>query len=217
MHTSPVSACAIVSPAAQVHAYKRRGYTGIIITDHFVNGNTGCPRNLSWSKKMEFFSNAYVKAKKAGDSCGLDVFFGWEYSIHGSDFLTYGLSIDFLLAHPEIERMDIEEYSAIIRSSGGYIAQAHPYRTGEWIASPYPVSPCLLDGVEVFNASIAEHFNKKALDFACEHGLAMQAGSDSHSENLHFASGIVLQKKAESIHDIINALKMKQAKLILLE
>jgi len=217
MHTSPVSACAAVSPTAQVHAYKRRGYTGIIITDHFVNGNTGCPRNLSWDKKMEFFVNAYETAKQAGDSCGLDVFFGWEYSIHGSDFLTYGLTVDFLLTHPEIERMDIEEYSALIRMSGGYIAQAHPYRTGGWIASPYPVAPHLLDGVEVFNASIPEHFNKEAFDFARKHNLPMQSGSDSHSEDLSFASGIVLQKKAESIHDIINALKMKQAQLILPE
>jgi predicted metal-dependent phosphoesterase TrpH len=35
LHTRTSSACAIVSPAAQVRKYKELGYTGIIVTDHF--------------------------------------------------------------------------------------------------------------------------------------------------------------------------------------
>jgi hypothetical protein len=216
-HTSPVSACADISPAEQVRAYIDRGYTGIIITDHFVNGNSTCPRDLPWKKRIEYFASGYIKAKKEGDKCGLDVFFGWEYNINGTEFLTYGLSVEFLLKHPEIEHLSAKQYCAFIRSSGGYSAQAHPYREGFWIANQYPVDPNFLDGVEVYNAGIPDHVNRKALDFAELHNLPMQSGSDSHHKNLPFAGGIALTKRAESIFDIIEAIKTKQAELILPE
>ncbi|MCL2084809.1 MAG: PHP domain-containing protein [Oscillospiraceae bacterium] len=214
MHTSPVSACACSSPAEQARSYKDRGYAGIIVTDHFVNGNSGCPRKLPWNKKMEFFASGYEKAKKEGGPLGLDVFFGWEYNIHGTEFLTYGLSLDFLMAHPEIESMTAARYSAFIRGEGGYIAQAHPYRDGFWIANPLPVEPRLIDGVEVYNAGQPASVNAQAYEFARLHNLPMQAGSDSHHTDIPFTSGIALPKKAESIFDIIAAIKTKQAELI---
>jgi len=215
-----VSACGHNTPAEQVHAYALRGYTGIIITDHFINGNSSCPRHLSWEEKMHFIVSSYEAAKVAGDACGLDVFLGWEYSIRGTDFLTYGLGLDFLLANPDFHRLNAADYSALVRSAGGYIVQAHPFRTGNWIAEPYPVDPSLLDGIEVFNASIAPtqpEANDKARAFAHKHGLAMQAGTDSHNVNNHFSSGIMMETKAETIRDIISAIKNGTVSLILPE
>jgi len=214
MHTSIVSACADISPADQVRAYKGRGYTGVVITDHFSNGNSNCPHKLPWDKKIEFLASGYRKAKKEGDKCGLDVFFGWEYNIRGTEFLTYGLSIDFLLEHPGMEWLTAAQYSKLIRGNGGYLAQAHPYRDGYWIDYPYPVDPGLIDGIEVYNSTMPDSINKKAHDFARLHGLPMQAGSDSHSRHNPFASGVALDKKAESIFDIIEAIKTGQAKLV---
>jgi len=46
MHTSEVSACAVISAEQQVAAYKKRGYCGIISTDHFINGYSTCPKEL---------------------------------------------------------------------------------------------------------------------------------------------------------------------------
>ena len=219
MHTSTVSACAVSSPAEQVRAYKRRGYAGVIITDHFLNGlaaRSPGKVSMSWADKINFFVSGYERAKKEGDKCGLDVFFGWEYSIDGSDFLTYGLNEDFLIAHPELEDTPpIEKYSTLVRDAGGYIAQAHPYRRGLWINMPLPVEPSLIDGVEVYNGGMPMAVNKKAFDFALEHGLPMQAGSDSHDTDIRDVNGISLRNKAESIHDIIKAIKARQVKLIL--
>jgi len=214
MHTSPVSACAESSPARQVRAYKDRGYTGIIVTDHFVNGNSSCPYHLTWQKKMEYFVSGYVKAKKEGDRCGLDVFFGWEFSIGGSDFLTYGLSPDFLLAHPDMDMLGIEKYSALVRGNGGFISQAHPYRKAFWIKRQHPTEPHLLDAIEVYNASMPADVNDKAYGFAVMHDLPIQAGSDSHSAHLHFSSGVILDKKAANVFDIIEAIKTRSARLI---
>lgn len=214
MHTSESSKCGQSSAAQQVRAYKKRGYSGIIITDHFINGHCTCPRHLPWHEKMRHSISGYTAAKKEGDKCGLDVFLGWEFYHKGLEFLTYGLGLDFLLAHPDIDKKAPAEYSSIVRENGGYIAQAHPYRTSSYIINPGPVDPSLLDGIEVFNASEYKEHNRKAFEFAKKHGLPMQAGSDSHSTHVEYPSGIAMQKKAESIHDIIAAITSHQVELL---
>ena len=214
MHTSEASACAVNTAEEQVYSYKQRGYTGIIITDHFVNGYTTCPPELPWEKKMQHFVTGYNNAKKAGDECGLDVFLGWEYSIRGSDFLTYGLGMDFLLANPDFDKLEIGKYSALVRKNGGYIAQAHPYREAWYVHNQYPVASHLLDGIEVYNPMDSEHSNSQACLFAERNDLPMQAGSDSHSINSLHYTGIKLSKKAEDIFDIIEAIKSGDAVVI---
>ena len=214
MHTHPVSACAMVSPQEQVSHYKSRGYVGIIVTDHFVNGNCGCPPKLTWEQKMRFFADGYEKAKAEGKKQGLDVFFGLEYTLDGSDFLIYGLTVEYLISQPGFACLEIAELSSNVRNAGGYIAQAHPYRDAYWVSNPEPVNPKFLDGLEVYNASMPKKLNNRALQFAKTHNLAQQAGTDSHIINTFPPKGISLKKRAESIHDIINALKSGQAELV---
>jgi len=214
MHTSEVSKCARSTAEQQVTAYIELGYTGIIITDHFINGYSNCPEHLPWDKKMLFFTSGYNNAKKAGDKYGLDVFFGWEFTIRGADFLTYGLDLEFLLANPGMDKLDFYEYSALVRKHGGYLAQAHPYRKEYYIEHNYPVEPYLVDGVEVFNAVDTTMANTRSFMFAKEHDLPMQAGTDSHRAGNYKYSGIVLQNKAKSIYDIIKDIKNKNIDLL---
>lgn len=215
LHTSQVSACAGITGAAQARTYKDKGYSGIIVTDHFINGNSQCRDGLPWKELMTFFASGYDDAKKEGDKIGLDVFFGWEFTERGSDFLTYGLNVNFLISHPGLDRLNIGEYSALVRASGGYIAQAHPFRDAPYIERKRPVSHKLLDGIEVFNGTMPDCVNKKALAFAKRHKLPVQAGSDSHVAEPPFRGGIILDEKARDIFDIINAIKAKKAGLIL--
>ena len=211
MHTSEVSACAYSTAEEQVYEYKNKGYAGIIITDHFLNGNSTCPVFLSWTRKMKHILSGYEKAKFVGDQCGLDVFPGWEFTINGSDFLTYGLDLEFLLSYPNIDKFSIEDYSDAVRKNGGYLAQAHPYRDRQYINYKFPVDSRLVDGIEVFNALDTGESNAKALAFALRHDLPMQAGGDSHNAKSPYRCGIKLDKKANSIRDIIEALKTKKA------
>ena len=215
MHTAQVSACAVSTAAEQVARYKDCGYTGIIVTDHFINGNSTCPRHLPWQDKMAFFAAGYEAAKEAGAECGLDVFFGWEYSLRGTDLLTYGLGMDFLLANPGMDKLSIQEYSALVRANGGYLAQAHPFRYAAYIQNPFPVQPEYLDGLEVYNASMPDEVNSQAFVFAKNNGLPMQAGSDAHNASLPYFAGVWLDKKANGVQDIITAVKSGRVKLAL--
>ena len=223
LHTFESSHCAWIKAAEQVKLYKDLGYAGIIVTDHLksLNFKIGQLKHLkllmSWEKKVEYLTRGYKKAKEEGDKIGLDVFLGWEFTYQGSDFLTYGLGVNFLLKNNDLDAMPIEAYSALIRNNGGYIAQAHPYRNkaGE---RRVPVDPRLLDGVEVFNAARhgKEDENQKALDFARSHDLPTQAGTDSHRRlDPKSYSGIITGKKMENINDIINAIKTRTATPIL--
>jgi len=214
MHTAESSRCGQDSAAKQVRGYKKRGYSGIIVTDHFINGNSTCPDYLPWEEKMNIAIAGYTAAKKEGNKCGLDVFLGWEFSYHGADFLTYGLDLDFLLAHPNIHKKNPEEYSKIVRKNGGYIAQAHPFRSAYYIADPKPYDPKIIDGIEVFNASEPPENNQKTKQYAKKHKLPMQAGSDSHAVGTKFLSGVIMQERAGSIHDIIDAIKGGDVQLV---
>lgn len=217
MHTMEGSGCGRNSANEQVHAYKKRGYQGIIITDHFINGYSTCPRHsrLSWDRKMEYVVSGYLAAKAEGDLIGLDVFLGWEFTVRGSDFLTYGLDWDFLLANPNLHKLDVPEYSKLVRNNNGFLAQAHPYRDQPYIEYKFPVEPEHIDAVEVFNASDTRQSNKKARTFAQKHGLPFLAGSDAHSINIRFPSGIIMEHKAKDIYEIITAIKDKKVGLIL--
>ena len=166
---------------------------------------------------MIFTVSGYENAKKEGDICGLDVFFGWEYTIKGSDFLTYGLDLDFLLTHPDLDKLPIDKYSRIVRENGGFIAQAHPYKDDYYVEYKFPVDHRYLDAVEVFNSSVSDITNEKAFIFAEKYDLPMLAGTDSHGRPNQFYSGIELDNKAENIYDIINAIKNHEVKMILPE
>jgi len=197
-----------------VNYYKAAGFSGAIITDHFFNGNSGCPHNLSWESKVKFFVKPYYEAKLAGDKCDFDVFFGMEYSLNGMDFLLYGLTPEFLAANPDFDKLTLPELSAAVRGEGAYIAHAHPFRKAWWINEPGPSDVEFIDGFEVYNASMPDNTNKKAMDYAKTHNLAMQAGSDAHNAFTSKPSGIAMKKPAENIFDIINAIKSGQVELI---
>jgi predicted metal-dependent phosphoesterase TrpH len=81
-----------------------------------------------------------------------------------------------------------EETAKRIRGQGGLVAVPHPFdslRTSSRIRTPALerlVAAGLVDILEVLNArSINPEDNKKAFEYATQHGLAMSAGSDAHS------------------------------------
>ena len=90
-HTAPVSGCAKASPEDTVRFYKRLGYDGIFVSDHFFRGNCAIPRDLPWEEWVRRYCLGYYSAKEEGDRIGLQVFFSWEESIDGDDWLVYGL------------------------------------------------------------------------------------------------------------------------------
>lgn len=207
LHTSEVSKCAKEDGKSMAEAFCREGYAGIIVTDHFFNGNTLISRDLDWETKVNWFCKGYENAKAAGDSLGLDVFFGWEYNYKGTEFLTYGLDKNWLLKNPDLLSWSLPEYVYMVRKSGGFIVHAHPFREADYIKE-IRLFPELVDAVEVVNThNKAPLFNSKALEFAKEHGLPQTGGTDAHSINPEKFGGMVFERRLEDVKDFISAVK----------
>lgn len=213
LHTSSASACASASGKYQALAYKNAGYTGIFITDHFFRGNSCIPSTLSWEERVNLFCEGYEEAKSVGDQIGLQVFFGWEETYQGQDFLIYGLDKEWLLNHPECENWTIEEQFKVVDELGGLVIHAHPYRDRPYIPK-IRLFPKLIHGVEVFNASNHEDENQKAFMYAKQYDLPFTAGSDSHNHDI-ICSGISVSEKFTTINDYINLIKNNKPKNII--
>jgi len=222
LHTSESSLCGVASATEQVHLYKELGYTGIIVTDHFISGNSVSPgrmnstkgRTIPWETHIDYFLKGYRIAKMEGDKVGLDVFLGLEHTFQtGQDLLIYGLSEEALYRNQWFNLYTLSKLYAMCKKEGAYVAQAHPYRERFYIRNQQPLDPNFLDGIEVLNASDPEKNNKKAMTFAQKHHLPMQAGSDCHHlSDAH--SGIILRQRANDLADIVKAIAQGMVELI---
>jgi len=119
LHTSQASACGISPGREYIKRYQDLGYTGIIVTDHFYGGNTAIDRNLPWPKWVDAFCRGYEDARDEGERRGLDVFFGWEETFDGDDYLVYGLDKEWLLQHPEARYWTRKEQYETVSCGGG--------------------------------------------------------------------------------------------------
>lgn len=208
------SACSYVTGAEQARIFKEAGYSGIIVTDHFFNGNTAIPHNLPWDKRIDLFYNGYKNTKEEGDKIGLSVFFGWEANYEGTEFLIYGLDHEWMKNHPEMLYWSIEEQYHNIHEAGGYVVHAHPFRIRSYIKE-IRLFPDLVDAVEVYNVeNRSMEADKKAEAYAKKHNLPAFAGTDSHGfENRRNAMGF--DKPLSSIHEFIANVKSGEYKIIM--
>ncbi len=207
MHTSQSSACGMGTPEEMVQAYLQAGYDGILITDHFLNGNTCVDLSQPWEKQIDDYCLAYEKAKAEGDRIGLSVFFGFEFNYDTTEFVTIGMDKAWLKAHPEIMWIPVEEYLKLVRKDGGINIHVHPFREEKYIHTQR-FYPDLVDAVEVLNlGNKKQEFNDKAMEYAKKHGLPMTSGSDCHSPRGKMGAGIAMQKRPESIQDIIDCIR----------
>lgn len=213
LHTNQSSACAQNSGYEMAKTAHEAGYSGIIVTDHNWGGNNCIDSRLSWKEWVLEFSKGYLDAKAYGDSHDFDVFFGYEAGYNATEFLIYGIDIDWLIEHPQIRTATIEEQFALIHAGGGMAIHAHPFREDFYIPE-IRLFPDYVDGVEGINATHSSHksvchnkpeFDDKAVQYANEHHLPITAGSDIHSTCL-FGGGVAFKRRLTSAQDFCKAI-----------
>lgn len=214
IHTSEGSACADFGGKEQARLYKELGYDGIIITDHFYNGNTAVSRELPWEEWVEGFCKGYEEALKEGGKIGLSVFFGWEETIEEMDFLVYGLDKEWLTRNESILYMDLPKHYRRIKESGGYIIHAHPYRKREH-PDDLKAVPEFADAIEIVNgANGKEIYNQMAMEYAAKWKKPVTGGSDAHHKNDRHG-GIKVGKPLSCIRDYIEAVEKREIEEII--
>jgi len=194
-HTNETSRCGEVSGVEQARAYKEAGYTGLCITDHFFNGNSGIPRDLPWEERIDLHYRGYEAAKAEGDRIGLQVFFGIEVKplSLAAEFLAFKLPREWWKAHPDMLEWDHETFARKAHEAGGFLIHCHPYRQAPYLPPTIYLYPDCVDAVEVINCRQKGDqalYNRQAYEYAKEYDKPMTCGGDNHgSPKLDYPMG----------------------------
>lgn len=221
MHTSEGSQCGHSSGAEMVDFYIERGYSGMVMTDHFFHGNTAPSRDLPWEEYITEYAKGYYEAKKAAEGRDFDVFFGVEEKGAGWDeYIILGLMPEWYMAHPEIATMQGKPFLDLVRAAGAFVIHAHPYRERSYIKDLtvwlYPDS---VDAIEVRNCANKLEFDRRAYEYVKSLGLPMTGGSDNHSaqERERALSGVELPFRVRTSKELIEAIRENKHAVIGLE
>ncbi len=192
-----------------IESLRKKGFSGLVITNHFYQGDTKIDRRLPWADFVDAYKEDYERGKKLARLYDFDVLFGIEEHIgDGREILIYGITPDFLYMHPELKHGTATEWIAEVHRAGGLVFQAHPFRDRWYIAKPYAMDELpLLDGIEVYNAGNSEEENAKAEMLAKEKGLKCTAGSDAHGSLSAGRAGIISNVRLRTEKELVSCLK----------
>ena len=186
-----------------------KGYTGMVVTNHFYAGDNRIDRELPWAEFVDAYRQDYLYGLEYAKTVGFDLLFGLEENVgYGREILIYGITPELIEAHPELKRASAEKYAEVVHAAGGLVYQAHPYRARDYIRNPFPLE-CLdlLDGIEVYNAGNEPEWNESARIFAEERGIACIAGSDGHKIGTAGRAGIATRERIACNDDLVRILK----------
>lgn len=217
-HTNWCSACAHNSPAEMAEAYYNKGYSGMVITDHFLRGNTAVDKSLPWEEKMKRYYAAYEAARDWAEGKDFHVLFGLEHHYgDGKEVLTYGIGLPFLLEHINLHLYSLGDYSKFVHEAGGFLSMAHPYRHAPYINPDVKPQPKYLDGAEIFNFFNTGEENKQAAILAEKHGLLPTSGGDVHSiqEEAIGMAGIALKAPVDTGEELVEVLRGGDYRLVI--
>ena len=210
-HCSQCSACGRSTSRELVRGYHAAGYSGLVLTDHFIRGNTSVDRSLPWPERMQAYYDAYLEAKEEGDALDFDVIFGIEHAYGaGKEVLLYGIDLEFLLKNDDIRHISLGELAGRVRAYGGLVIMAHPYRDRDYVDMSVQPQEEVLDGIELYNACNAPGEDLQALALAERNPrYILTSGGDIH----HWAdprigsAGLWFDRRIRDGKELVAALK----------
>ncbi len=214
-HTSECDRVANLSGAELVKAYADKGYSGMVITDHYFSLFFDWFKDeLDRKNHQQIISRwlrGYYSARSEGEKIGFTVLLGAEVRIDGTinDYLIYGLEEKDFFTLPLLNRMkNIEEVIDILPDYT-CIVQAHPFRNNMTVCDP-----SRLFGIEAYNAGTEMFRNEMAKSFAEHYEKRMTSGSDCHGKDAVGKGGIVTDKPIYSSADLVNIFRSGSYTLI---
>lgn len=213
LHTNQGSACGKVPGRDYIAKYKDLGYAGIFVTDHFFHGNCKPDRNLPWAQWVDEYCRGYEDALEEGEKQGLQVFFGLEERFdHWDEWLVYGLTKDYMLAHPDMRDWTRKQWVDNVHAAGGCVVQCHPFRQAAYMQN---IAPCLdVDGVEICNSGNKPEWDALAARYIARMlpDIFTTAGSDIHNTADRQGEGVFgvsFDHPLTSVYDYANAVRQK--------
>ena len=216
LHSKECSACSYATSEELIIAAKEKGYSGIVLTNHFIRGNTCIDRKLPWEFFVGAYEEDYLMAKEFGLKVDMDVLFGIEEGLgKGKEILIYGLSPKTIKSAPLFKSMQLPELYKFIHKNGGFAVCPHPFRHRDYIIES-DKEPDLryFDAIEVSNHCNSVEENLKATEFAKSNGMKMIAGGDVHSIGGIGYSGLAFNERIRNSKQLVKHLKSNKYRLI---
>lgn len=214
-HTSECDKIATLSGAELVRAYADKGYSGIVITDHYFSlffdwfkDELACRNH---EQIVSRWLSGYYSARNEGEKIGFAVLPGAEVRIDGTvnDYLIYGLEERDFYKLPLLNQMKSIDEVINILPEYACVVQAHPFRNNMTVCDP-----SRLFGIETYNAGTEMFRNEIAKSFAEYYKKARTSGSDCHGESAVGKGGIITHRPVHSQADLINILRRGDYSLI---
>ena len=215
VHTCPCSGGG-ADICDHIDALIAKGYSGMVVTNHFYDGDNRIDRSLPWAEFVDAYRQDYLRGLAYAKERDFDLLFGLEEHVgYGQEVLIYGITPELIEAHPELKKAGAEKYAEVVHAAGGLLYQSHPYRARAYIPRPWPLE-CLaaLDGIEVYNGGNEPAWNEQARALADELGLACIAGSDGHSTSSVGCAGIATSVRVRTGEELVRILKSGDYELL---
>ncbi len=205
-----VSQCGRLSPCEVTELYKKEGYSGIVITEHYSPLTFGINSYYKPQRLVDFYISSYEEMKKY-ETEDFSVLFGMELRHYGTgaDYLIYGAEPEWLRKQGNLMKLWEKDAYRLMHEAGCLVFQAHPYRS--YILR---CNPDYIDGIEVYNGKCDAETNFKALQWAIETGKLMSSGSDFHTPDQLAKGGIITNEPIKNNADLVRVLKSRNYKLI---
>lgn len=218
VHSKECSGCAASGVRELVRACKEKGYSGFVLTNHFLTGNNCVPKNLPWTERVRAYWDAYLAGRDEGEKIDFDVFFGIEHHYgNAQEILIYGIDFDFLAANEDFCDITAEEICDRVHAHGGFVSHAHPFRERGYIPKgDFRMDFSYLDAIEIYNSANREEEDIRAQKLCGELNLAYTAGNDlhyvPHLENFPNA-GLEFDSRIRTESELLDALRNRKGKL----
>lgn len=202
-HTAECDKCAHLGGAELVRAYHEKGYSGMVITDHyFAAFFDWFADELAGLDKLEIIKRwlkGFYAARAEGEKLGFTVLPAAEVRIDGTinDYLILGLEEEDFYSLPILNRL--KSIDEVIKSLPSYalVVAAHPFRNGMTVCEPQNIF-----GIEVFNGGTEAFRNELARTFAEHYQKAMTSGSDCHGAGAVGKGGIITKEPIKTAADL---------------
>ena len=216
LHTCEASKCGKTEGKDYIDFMIRRGYAGMIVTDHFFNGNTCIDQTIPWRERVDLYCSGYEHARKAAEGKDFTVLFGVEFRFDMDEYLIYGITPEWLKDHEEIMDMNRKEVYELVHSADAIMVQAHPYRERHYIDVIH-LMPEISDGIEIVNSGNEPFMNALAIPYAEKLGVPVSAGSDIHVINEKPMAGMAFDHKIETIGQFVEDFMARKGTPVILD
>ena len=196
-HSSGISRCCRIPYEEVLRRAQDHGMDGIVLTNHYQKGYV----QGDLDALVEKYIGEFHKTEAYGKQIGRRVFFGIEVTMELDPrvhMLVYGVEPDFLREHPTVFDYTHEQLHAAVKSWGGVLVQAHPFRNGATVWDT-----AFLDGIEInCHPLYGNSYSKEMIEIARDRGLTVTCGGDYHADTYRPRCGMFLPEGIRDHHDL---------------